>query len=361
MSKSIWRAELRQDPKTNETSVSSIWRPVTANGLYLRIAAEAAPVDVRELLCLTTEHGSVLWDGDKPLKLDFRQLKRAAGTPHEFFKTFTYDRRRKKYDKDLVGYGTFEVNEPLAGFMHQRWESIIDLPSLDRQLSAGQHVAAEVMKQKFPAGLPANADYATRNRYDWVRTALGMPQRPTANEKPIEEWSYCDYCGNAKVPDRAYPCNACSTVLRHGLSIALEVYKTLCAERRQCCGGLSSDKSHLHFHGRDWECTYPEKGETGCTTTVEMGVALYGDHAQTYWIFDNDSTTDSHEYGDPIKYYDHEFWEKLDSQLNEAAEAAWNSDICSCEHCGDHYHVGYGPCGCSESREKDSDDDTCSG
>jgi hypothetical protein len=339
--KKYWACEIRQDPKTKKTNITSVLRPV-ANGLLLRISPLAAPVDVREMLLLTPEHGTEPWDGDKQFIFDFRKLKRTAGKPNEFFKTFAYRRNRKKYDKDLVATATFAVNEPRAGFMHQRWETIVDVPSLDRQLSAGQHVAAEMMKLKFPKGLPEKPTYEEHVEYGWIRTALGMPQHPEKDEKPVESWSYCAYCGNAKVPDRAHPCGACATVLHRDLSLAWEVYKTLQDERRQCCGGLSTDKSHLYFHGRDWNCVYEGTG-------VDMGANLYEDHAMTYWVFDNDSTTESFEYGAPIKYYDPEFWAKLDHQLDEAAEVAWNSDICSCEHCGYHYHVGNGPCGCSAS------------
>jgi hypothetical protein len=345
MSKLIWKAELRQNPKTKATHVDSVWRPYA--GTYLRIAAEAAPVDVREMLLLTPEHGSEPWDGDKPFLFDFRKLKRTAGKENEFFKSFTYRKNRRKYDKDLVAMTTFEVEEPRAGFMHSRWETRIDTPGLDRQLSAGQHVATELMKIKFPKGVPEKATYDQTREYEWIRTALGQSLKPMKDEKLPEQWCYCEYCGNVKVPDYRQPCNACGSVLYGKLSVAWEIYKTLEVEGRRCCGGLSSDKSHLHYHSKYGDSNYEG-------TSVEMGTNLYDDHATTYWIFDADSFSDSNEYGDPIRYDDPEFWTKLSAQLDQAAEAAWNSDVCSCEHCGYHYHVGNGPCGCSGSEEEEN-------
>lgn len=99
---------------------------------------------------------------------------------------------------------------------------------------------------------------------------------------------------------------------------------------RPCCGRMSSDKTHIYFHGKGWECETDAVG-------VEMGVSFYHDQARTYYIRDFDSYCDSEEYGKPISYLDPEFWEKLDAQLDRAAEAADATDLESCDECGYHF------------------------
>jgi hypothetical protein len=376
MSQKIWKCEIHQDPKTTKTYIANIWRPV-AGGLYLRIAPMAAPKDVREALLLTDEHECEPWYDGKPFVFDFRKLKRSAGKQSEFFKTFEYERRNRKYDKNLVAKATFEIIEPRAGFDHSRWHEDDGRASTDQLLRLGQELAKKELSSEFPRGLQDSFDKcSTQEEADLVINNVKPDRRTTERFNMLcqlagvgyeggepTSGAYCTYCGNMHVDDYSRPCAACNAVLRGELSLAWEVYKTLQLEHRQCCGGLSSGKGNLYFHGKHWECSYPtsemrkKKGWKGCSSVgVEMGVELHADHAATYWIFDNDSTTDSTVYGDPIKYYDPEFWEKLNAQLDQAAEEAWNSDILSCEHCGYHYHVGNGPCGCSASEEDDEDD-----
>jgi len=380
MHKKTWKCEIHQDPKTKKTNIVSIWRPL-AGEQYLRITPSAAPIDVREALLLTPEHGTEPWDDGKPFIFDFRKLKRQAGKEHEFFKTFDYKRVNRKYYKVIEAHATFEMVEPTAGFDHQRWHRDENKASTEQLLSLAQGLAKEALRSEFPFGLQDSFDKCrTQDEADRIMENVRPTRRETERFNHLcqlagvhygpalcdqTDGPYCAYCGNMHVADGNEPCVACEAVLRRDLPLAWEVYQTLQEERRQCCGGLSSGKDHLYFHGKDWDCTYPtaemrkQKGWKGCSsTTVEMGVSLYEDHAGTYWIFDNDSSTDSHEYGDVIRYDDPEFWEKLDRQLDQAAEEAWNSDICSCEHCGYHYHVGNGPCGCSASEEADEDEES---
>lgn len=356
MNKSIWRARLFRSSKTKTTEVYQLWRPLPS-GEYLRISPTAAPVDVQDLLCMLPESGAKLMvSKDEPVVLDFRKQAKEAGKSCEFFKTFYYARSRQKQQLGLLADCSFEVTEPTAGFSHVRFADFIDLPTVEQQLQAGQQLAEELLEKEFPKGLPKKSTHEQDRRYAWLRTAVGLPRKPMANETKPSTWAYCAYCGNAKVPDRARPCNHCFQILRNDLSIAWEVYKTLQDETSQCCGGLSRGKDHLSFHGNHWNGTYPKKKESGCgSTTVDMGVNLYRDRAETYWVFDDDSTTEGNDYGEAIPYSDPKFWEKLNAQLDQAPEHAWNSDICSCEHCGYHYHVGNGPCGCSGSEEEDEE------
>lgn len=89
-----------------------------------------------------------------------------------------------------------------------------------------------------------------------------------AGEKPQHDWPYCRLCGNELVEDREEPCNQCKLrIILNGMTRAWELYETCRLEHRQCCGGLSSDKTHFYFHGKDWEGTYDGPPSLWC----EMG------------------------------------------------------------------------------------------
>lgn len=154
---------------------------------------------------------------------------------------------------------------------------------------------------------------------------------------------YCSYCGNVKVMDDK-PCAACNAVLTGPLDLAHKVWLKLSETDRRCCGSLATDKSHLLFHGKYWEGSYPEDNST---VSVECGVSLFANHAQTYYIYDTDGDCGGTDYGDTIPLPDPDneaswnaFYVALHAQLDKAAEAAFNNDLYDCETCGYHAHCG---------------------
>jgi len=122
-------------------------------------------------------------------------------------------------------------------------------------------------------------------------------------------------------------------------AVAEQARQYILSKHSKCCSGWRRDL--WYFHGKGWECQYWESQATVC---VEMGVNLDLEGATTYWIFDNDTTTTSEDYGETIPYPEEdepEEWEKwhtkLTAQLDQAAEAAWNSDVLTCSVCGYHW------------------------
>ena len=92
---------------------------------------------------------------------------------------------------------------------------------------------------------------------------------------------------------------------------------------------------------------------------------LHPDGAVAYWIFDNDSTVDSFQYGDMLAYPKDEsdaawqaWHDTLMNLLERAPEVAWSSDVLSCKACGYHYHVEHGCCESDESDEGDEGDES---
>lgn len=167
---------------------------------------------------------------------------------------------------------------------------------------------------------------------------------------------YCDLCGNEKTraKDRVGP--ACRKLINGtpGLKRAYQKWVQYGTEHTRCCGGLSHDKTHFYFHAKHAETSYPLNKKTGRplkrgqSVSVEMGVSFYPKQAYTYYLRDFDSFCDSEMYGPPIPYSlpDTDFWNKVDQQLGEAAEYAWNDDLLSCGKCGYHFHGIYGTCKC---------------
>lgn len=141
---------------------------------------------------------------------------------------------------------------------------------------------------------------------------------------------FCKLCGNRN-GSATDTCDECRALTVNGwLAEAFRRWTEQGERTSKCCGRMSSDKTHIYFHGKHWECSTE-------TVTVEMGVSFYHDQARTYYIRDFDHYCDSEEYGEPIAYLDPAFWEKLDAQLDRAAEAADAADLMSCEECGYHY------------------------
>lgn len=145
---------------------------------------------------------------------------------------------------------------------------------------------------------------------------------------------YCVFCGNNLV--ETDPCPECVEPLA-AIPNALAVWTKLREVNRMCCGGLAGD--HLFFHARYWGCT--KDGNPGLT--VECGVKLYQDYAQTYYLYDDDSETSGVDFGEPFPLptpqgWD-DFYQKLHVQLTGAVLAAWDDDISTCETCGYHQHA----------------------
>jgi len=168
-----------------------------------------------------------------------------------------------------------------------------------------------------------------------------LAELEAAGEKPQYGWSYCRLCGNEQVENREEPCDQCKlSIIVKGLERAWEMYETCRVEHRQCCGGLTADKTHFHFHGKYWEGTYKGPPSLGC----EMGVQFHADHAETYFIWDMDHTCGSETYGEDISYDREDFWEVLMKQLDEAPKVMWGRDWYNCPRCGNHASAEAGGC-----------------
>lgn len=139
---------------------------------------------------------------------------------------------------------------------------------------------------------------------------------------------YCRLCRNTSESET---CEGCRELTEKGwLAEAYRRWTEQGERATKCCGGLSSDKQHIYFHAKGWECSTE-------SVSVEMGVAFYHDQACTYYLRDFGNYCDSEEYEEPIAYLDPAFWEKLDAQLDRAALAAQGADLMSCDECGYHY------------------------
>lgn len=173
-----------------------------------------------------------------------------------------------------------------------------------------------------------------------------------------EDWPYCELCGNAQVPNRDEPCPRCWVWLKGPLARAWRTYQRLRETDRRCCGGLAVGKyvsePHLYFHVKYWDSDY-----TG-VVSVECGVNLYADRAETCYVLDMDSSTFSEEYRDRIPLPDlsdkswDEFYTRLSNQLDEAAESAYNADWINCSGCGYHmYAAGDDHADCRQDEEEE--------
>jgi hypothetical protein len=165
--------------------------------------------------------------------------------------------------------------------------------------------------------------------------------------------NYCTMCGNNQVPQLGNVCNDCTTALE-SMPLARRAWHLLHENHRRCCGHLSWARDHLFFHAKDWDGTHED-------TWCEYGVNLHPDGAVAYWIFDNDSVTDSFQYDNMLPYPKDEsdaawqaWHDALMSLLERAPEVAWSSDVLSCEACGNHYHVAHGCCESDEGDESDA-------
>lgn len=137
--------------------------------------------------------------------------------------------------------------------------------------------------------------------------------------------------------------------------LAEKARQYILSNHRTCCDGWRGNS--WFFHGKGWECSYPSEEEP-FQVCVEMGVTLDLKGGGTYWIFDNDSTTMGEDYGETIPYPEDdepEEWEKwhtkLVAQLDQAAEAAWSSDVLTCSVCGYHYLSSMEPQCCPEEED----------
>ena len=163
---------------------------------------------------------------------------------------------------------------------------------------------------------------------------------------------FCIMCGNHKTV-KGKICSKCLPLIKGVLKKAYARYQELGKQHRQCCGGLSSRRDHLYFHGKYFSCSYPEHTkDKDPQVCVEMGVHFYADHARTYWIYDTDNDSSSNEYGSKISY-DDGFAVLLDSQLDQAGQAAWDADVLSCPECGYNYSGVFGGCNCQEENEEE--------
>lgn len=147
---------------------------------------------------------------------------------------------------------------------------------------------------------------------------------------------YCSFCRNNVLAPAEQVCPECALALKN-LSRAWFAWGLINDRSSRCCGGLSSDKTHLFFHGKRWEVS---EGDL----TVEMGVQLFAEHAETYWILETEFSAQSLTYGRALPYPEgddketwEDWWKAVDRQLEDAALAAGDSDYRSCEECGYHY------------------------
>ena len=158
-------------------------------------------------------------------------------------------------------------------------------------------------------------------------------------------------------------CTLCREAIEGDLQTPYRYWQECNQRYRMCCGGISHDRKSFYFHGKGFECEYPERKdrlEGDSSACVEMGVNFNDSGASTYYIIDTDTSTDSSEYGETIPYpkgKGHErFWKAIDKQLDKAAEAAWNADLLTCGVCGYHYYSPNGPCHDEQSEDNNDDE-----
>lgn len=158
---------------------------------------------------------------------------------------------------------------------------------------------------------------------------------------------YCKLCGNETIPDVRGIGAECREQIKGPLRDAYRHFMKCAEDNPVCCSGINWERTSLYIHAKWWEGSYPltktgQPRKRGPYVWVEFGVNFHEDHATTYYIRDFDSYCDSVVYGDPIPYSDPEFWSKLNTQLDKAPEAAWNSDLLSCGRCGYHMTEPHG-------------------
>jgi hypothetical protein len=175
---------------------------------------------------------------------------------------------------------------------------------------------------------------------------------------------FCDLCGTtlpaSKADTTSGKCKLCRAAICGPMIWAYTLWKEMGERYRRCCGGFNSERTYLYFHGKGFENSYPltRKGKPirrGPQVEVEFGVAFYADHAQPYYLRDFDHHCDSQDYGDPVIYATspghvitsgEEFWKEVERQFDDAAKAAWESDLLTCRKCGYHYGSDVGVCSC---------------
>jgi hypothetical protein len=157
----------------------------------------------------------------------------------------------------------------------------------------------------------------------------------------------CDLCGNNPTKDKSM-CSGCRALVTGPLKEAFGRWTYLCRIDRKCCGQLSHDKTHLYFHGRNWEESYGG-------TWVEFGVSLYANHMQTYYLRDLPGYADSVNFGPPIPYGPG-CMDAVFRQLRKAPEAAWGDDLKSCAECGSHYYEDCDLCGPEELDDNEEEE-----
>jgi hypothetical protein len=164
---------------------------------------------------------------------------------------------------------------------------------------------------------------------------------------------YCPLCRNVTVT-REDLCAKCDSQVRHGWLAAAYRHFVEAQERfgRACCSGLSyrfgrdeapdaREQGHIYLHPKHWEASNDTVG-------VEYGIEFHDSYATTYYLRDFDSVADSATFGEQVQYLDPDFWTKLESQADRAAEFADADGLITCERCG--YHA-YDSCDCEPVEE----------
>ena len=341
-----WYARLVQDlsevGRPVRTYISCVGRVV--DGVkQAHIALEAAPEEVKECFTPLSVSNVLLSNvlAKKPMKVDFEEWERTAGGPYAFWKSF------KKGGKTV---GPFVRGQYATGeFETCRWPDRSEAHMRkENDYREHQDLAYRLMLEKVSRG-DKKASYSSEEwkEIESLAHLAGVQIWEGQQEGTFRyDTCYCCMCGNVRSSDRS-PCVFCREALSGRLSRAYEIYRTLQVESRGE-GGLTMSRSHLYFNGGD-AGRYPEDGDS--YVHCEMATHLHPDHAETAWIYDDDSNTESHVYGDAIRYDDPDFWEKLEAQLDKGPEEAWNRDIQSCPDCGYHFSVVWGTCKCEDSKE----------
>ena len=343
-----WYARLVQDlsevGRPTRTSISCVGRVV--DGVkHAHIAFEASPEEVRECFYPVDMGNSLISNplSKKPLKADFDEWEREAGESYaQFWRAF------RKGGKTVgpfvnVQYATGEFEVHIWPDNYEKYRQ------RESDYREHQDLAHRLLTEKVSRG-DKRASYSDEEWKEIECLAKMAGVKIWGDSTFRYDTDYCRLCGNVRSSDRS-PCIFCSEVLSGRLSRAYEIYKTLQYEHRGE-GGLTMDRSHFYF-GDTWEGRYPKEGES--YVHCEMCVHLYPEHAETAWVYDDDCNTESHVYGDGIRYDDPYFWEKLGMQLDKGPEEAWNSDILTCPDCGYHFSVMWGTCKCEDSKEDEEE------
>jgi hypothetical protein len=185
-------------------------------------------------------------------------------------------------------------------------------------------------------------------RVQWDRYCATKVKQQAA-WRTLYQQKWCPCCGNHQAEYRelsacnqALPgiCLVCQSKINGPLALAFKFWVSQQDMTATCCEGMSSCGTYFHFHGKDWAGIYPPavegSTENDPSVCVEMGVSFYEKGAQTYYLRDFDNYCDSVDYGDMIPYGQHDFWDILDNQLDEAPEHAWHADLQTCAASGYH-------------------------